>query len=66
MALQWTDIQEIAMQLSEKYPEVDPQFVNFTDLYQWVQALEEFKDDPQRCGERILEGIQQAWIEEKG
>ena len=65
MGLQWTDIQEIAIQLSEKYPEMDPRYVNFTELYQWVLALEEFEDDPQRCGERILEGIQQAWMEEK-
>jgi FeS assembly protein IscX len=26
--------------------------------------LPDFDDDPKRCGERILEGIQQAWIDE--
>ena len=66
MGLQWTDIQEIAIQLNDKYPKADPRYVNFTDLYLWVMALEEFEDNPQRCGERILEGIQQAWIEERG
>jgi FeS assembly protein IscX len=65
MGLQWTDIQEIAIQLNDKYPKANPQYVNFTDLYQWVMALEEFEGNPQFCGERILEGIQQAWIEEK-
>jgi len=65
MGLKWTDIQELALQLSDRYPELDPRYVKFTDLYQWVLALEEFEDDPQRCGEKILEAIQQAWIEEK-
>ena len=65
MGLKWTDIQELALQLSDRYPELDPRYVKFTDLYQWVMALEEFEDEPQRCGEKILEAIQQAWIEEK-
>jgi FeS assembly protein IscX len=38
--------------------------VRFTDLYQWVRQLEGFDDDPKRCGEKILEGIQMAWMEE--
>lgn len=29
-----------------------------------VLALEDFDDDPDRCGEKILEAIQAAWIEE--
>lgn len=62
--MKWTDVQEIAIQLSEKYPEQDPTRVNFVNLMNWVLALDGFDDDPKRCGERILEAIQQAWIEE--
>jgi FeS assembly protein IscX len=62
--MKWTDTQEIAIALSEAHPDADPKSVNFVDLYGWVQALPGFSDDPKRCGERILEAIQQAWIEE--
>ncbi|HZQ75643.1 MAG TPA: Fe-S cluster assembly protein IscX [Burkholderiales bacterium] len=62
--MKWTDTQEIAIALSEKYPDTDPKAVRFTDLYQWVMGLEGFSDDPKRCGEKILEGIQMAWIDE--
>jgi FeS assembly protein IscX len=62
--MKWTDTLDIAIALSEKYPDLDPKTVRFTDLYQWVQQLPEFDDDPKRCGEKILEGIQMAWIEE--
>ena len=62
--MKWADTQEIAIALSEAHPDQDPNTVNFVDLYKWVMALPEFNDDPKRCGERILEAIQQAWIEE--
>jgi len=62
--MKWTDTQEIAIALSEARPDQDPTAVNFVDLYQWVMALPGFADDPKRCGERILEAIQQAWIDE--
>ena len=62
--MKWTETQEIAIALSEAHPEQDPKSVNFVDLYQWVLALPEFSDDPKRCGERILEAIQQSWIDE--
>lgn len=62
--MKWTDTLDIAIALSEKYPDTDPKAVRFTDLYQWVLQLPEFDDDPKRCGEKILEGIQMAWIEE--
>ncbi|MDW8467707.1 MAG: Fe-S cluster assembly protein IscX [Burkholderiales bacterium] len=64
--MKWTDSREIALALAEKYPEKDPRTVNFVDLYHWVLQLEGFADDPKRCGERILEAIQMAWIEEVG
>lgn len=63
-ALKWTDVQEIAIQLSETHPDQDPIRINFVDLRNWVMALPTFGDDPQRCGEKILEAIQQAWIDE--
>jgi len=65
MPLKWTDSLEIAIQLNEKYPDVDPKLIRFTDLHQWVCALDEFNDDPNKSGEKILEAIQMAWIEER-
>jgi FeS assembly protein IscX len=62
--MKWTDTQDIAIALSEKYPDVDPKTIRFTDLFTWVQALDGFDDDPKRCGEKILEAIQGAWMEE--
>ena len=62
--MKWTDINDIAIELSEARPEVDPTRINFVDLMNWVLELPEFDDDPKRCGERILEAIQQAWIDE--
>lgn len=62
--MKWTDSRDIALELLEKYPSQDPKAVNFVDLRNWVLALPDFKDDPAHCGERILEAIQMAWIEE--
>jgi FeS assembly protein IscX len=64
MSLKWVDVLEIAIQLAESKPEVDPRRVNFVDLQNWVVALPEFSDDPKRGGEKVLEAIQAAWIEE--
>lgn len=65
MTLKWTESLEIAMALDEAYPDVDPTQVNFVDLRNWIMALEGFDDEPERCGERILEAAQLAWIEER-
>jgi FeS assembly protein IscX len=65
MSLKWTDTLDIAIELDEKHPDVDPQYIRFVDLHTWVMALDEFDDDPERSGEKILEAIQMAWIEEK-
>ena len=65
MALKWTDTLDIAIELDETHPDADPIHVNFVDLRNWVMALEEVDDDPEHCGERILEAIQMAWIEER-
>ncbi len=62
--MKWTDTLDIAIALGEKYPDTDPGAVRFTDLYQWVLQLPGFDDDPKRCGEKILEAILMAWIDE--
>ena len=62
--MKWTETQEIAIALTDAHPDVDPKQVRFTDLYTWVMALPGFDDDPKRCGEKILEAIQGAWIAE--
>ena len=62
--MKWTDSLEIAIQLAEAHPDVDPKTIRFTDLREWVMALPEFDDEPNRSGEKILEAIQMAWINE--
>jgi FeS assembly protein IscX len=62
--MKWTDINDIAIELADSKPDTDPLKVNFVDLRNWVMALPDFNDDPNRCGEKILEAIQQAWIDE--
>ena len=62
--MKWTDILDIAIALSETHSDVDPQYIRFTDLHSWVIVLPEFNDDPERSNEKILEAIQQAWIDE--
>jgi FeS assembly protein IscX len=64
--MRWTDIDDIAIELLEAHPDVDPLAVNFVDLRNWVMALPGFNDDPARCGEKILEAIQAAWMDERG
>lgn len=65
MTLKWTDTLDIVIALDERHPDIDPQTVNFVDLRRWVMTLDEFDDDPQHSGERILEAIQMTWIEER-
>ena len=62
--MKWNDIQLIAEELTEKYPEVDPRYVRFVDLHNYVVGLDGFDDDHHRGGEKVLEAIQQAWIDE--
>ena len=62
--MKWIDVLEIAIQLSEIHPDIDPTTIRFTDLHNWVLALPEFNDDPKHGGEKVLEAIQQAWIDE--
>ncbi len=62
--MKWTDSQRIAEELFDNHSDIDPKTIRFTQLRDLVMALPEFNDDPDHCGERILEGIQQAWINE--
>jgi len=64
VAILWTDIQDIVIELSEIHDDIDPRYINFVDLRSLVMDLPDFDDDPERCGEKILEAIQAAWIEE--
>jgi len=63
--MKWTDSRDIAIALDEAHPDVDPQWVRFTDLHQWVNELEEFNDDPEGSSEKILEAIQMTWLDER-
>jgi len=62
--MKWTDVQQIAEALYDAHPETDPRTIRFTDLHAWVMALEGFADAPNNSNEKILEAIQQLWIEE--
>ncbi|RTR26779.1 MULTISPECIES: Fe-S cluster assembly protein IscX [Shewanella] len=64
MSLKWIDSLDIALDLLEKYPEVDPETIRFTDLREWILELDAFEDDPAHCNERILEAVQACWIAE--
>ena len=62
--MKWTDITAIAEALYDKYPDVDPTTIRFTDLHNKIIELEDFDDDKSRGGEKVLEAVQQAWIDE--
>ena len=62
--MKWTDTLDIAIELAESHPEIDPRTIRFTDLHRWVMELPDFDDDPNHSGEKILEAIQMAWIDE--
>lgn len=64
MTLKWTDVQEIAIELSDTFPDINPLTINFVNLRNKVMELPNFSDAPERCGEKVLEAIQAAWIEE--
>jgi len=64
-ALTWDDPEGIALALHDKFPDVDPTYVRYTDLHKWITELAEFKDDPMGSTEGKLEAIQMTWIEER-
>lgn len=62
--MKWTDAQEIAEQLYDRNPELDPKTVRFTDMHQWICELDGFNDNPEASNERILEAILLYWLAE--
>ena len=60
-----TDVNEIAIELAEKYPDIDPTYILFTDLRRLVMELDGFIDSPEKTNEKILEAIHMLWIEER-
>ena len=65
MEINWQNAEDIGISLSEKFPDIDPLTVRFTDLHQWVMELPDFSGDPEESNEGILEAIQMAWIDER-
>ncbi len=63
--MKWSDSLDIALALLDAHPDVDPQYVRYTDMHDWICALEEFDDEPQNSNEKILEAIQMQWIAEQ-
>jgi len=62
--MKWKDVQQIAEELYDLHPAVDPKTIRFTDLHNYVVELQGFDDDHSHGGEKVLEAIQQAWIDE--
>ncbi len=62
--MKWSDTFDIAIALNEQYPDIDPRYVRFTDLLNWVMSLDGFCETAEKCNEKILEAIQMAWIDE--
>lgn len=61
----WTDTEDIAIALCDRFPDMDPLTVRFTDLHKWVTEIDSFEDDPRNSNEKKLEAIQMAWVEER-
>jgi FeS assembly protein IscX len=62
--LDWSTLDDIGLALYEKFPDLDPTTIRFTDLHKWITDLEDFDDDPLKSNEAKLERIQMAWLEE--
>lgn len=62
--MKWSDVQRVAEELYDRFPETDPRTISFVDLHNKVVTLPDFNDDHHRGGEKVLEAIQQAWIDE--
>ncbi|EYU15042.1 Fe-S cluster assembly protein IscX [Photorhabdus noenieputensis] len=64
MSLKWSNSREIGEALYDKFPEVDPKTVRFTDMHQWICELDDFDDAPEKSSEKILEAILLVWLDE--
>jgi len=62
----WLDVDRIAEELADAYPDRDPLQVRFPELRDLVKGLSGFREQPGHpVNERILETIQQKWLEER-
>ena len=64
MKLTWDQSENIGIALFEKFPELDPTHIRYTDMHKWIVELGDFEDDPMKSNEAKLEAIQMAWLEE--
>jgi len=64
MNLTWQDSDQIAWQLADNNPNVDPLSLSFTRLREMVLALPDFHGKAEDSNEALLEVIQMAWYEE--
>ena len=62
--LDWLDVLDIAIELNDRFPDMDPQWISFPDLHKKICNLNNFIGDPEKSNEKILEAIQMHWIEE--
>ena len=62
--LDWLDVLDIAIELNDRFPDMDPQWISFPDLHKKICNLDNFIGDPEKSNEKILEAIQMHWIEE--
>ena len=62
--LTWDQPDDIALELAEKFPDLDPTHIRYTDLHKWITELDGFDDDPKNSTEGKLEAIQMVWLEE--
>ena len=62
--LDWLDVLDIAFELNDRFPDMDPQWISFPDLHKKICNLDNFIGDPEKSNEKILEAIQMHWIEE--
>ena len=62
--LDWLDVLDIAIELNDRFPDIDPQWIRFPDLHKKICNLDNFIGDPEKSNEKILEAIQMHWIEE--
>ena len=49
MQYEWSNINDIAIELSEKFPDIDPQWISFPDLHKKITELDNFIGDPNKC-----------------
>jgi FeS assembly protein IscX len=63
--MRWTDVYDIAYELEQAHPDTDILSLSFPTLWQWVQELPGFADNPESSNEKILEAIQMAWLKER-